>query len=163
MVDFINDHPNDNGPNSKLKSLYNVSKANWMLKYGTMIFQPHHMNYILVETWEDFTVSAVNIIMNRFSKTCLLPLSPTNMITNTQACVASAQTSSKGINNIPEDTISPIKLQVTTTKEPMVTIRAKGITQQKPINILLRVAAYDTLKNRTVLPIQDGERNFDDT
>ena len=47
--DSINDHPNDNGPNSTLKALYNRSKAKWMMKYGTMRFQPHHMNVVLVE------------------------------------------------------------------------------------------------------------------
>ena len=30
--------PNDNGPNAKLKSLYNVSKIVWMLKYGQKRF-----------------------------------------------------------------------------------------------------------------------------
>ena len=36
----INDQTNDNGPNSKRKALYNISKAKWMLKYGTTRFQP---------------------------------------------------------------------------------------------------------------------------
>ena len=48
--DSINNQPNENGPNSKLKALYNISKAKWMLKYGTTRFQPHHMNSVLVET-----------------------------------------------------------------------------------------------------------------
>ena len=47
--DSINDHPNENGPNSALKDLYNISKAKWMLKYSTTSFQPHHMNSVLVE------------------------------------------------------------------------------------------------------------------
>ena len=34
----INDQPNDNGPNSKLNSLYNILNAKWMLKYGTTHF-----------------------------------------------------------------------------------------------------------------------------
>ena len=33
--DSINDQPNENGPNSTLKALYNRSKAKWMVKYGT--------------------------------------------------------------------------------------------------------------------------------
>ena len=52
------------------------------------------------------------------------------MLTNTQAFVASVQTSSKGINHIPEDTLAPIQLQVTITNDPMVIIQAKGSTQQ---------------------------------
>ena len=49
--DSINNQPNENGPNSKLKALYNRLKAKWMLKYGTTRLQPHHMNSVLVETW----------------------------------------------------------------------------------------------------------------
>ena len=80
---FINDRPNDNGPNSKLKALYNILKDKWMLKYGTTRFQSHHMNSVLVETWEAFTVSAGNTIRDSFCKTRLPPLCPPNMITNT--------------------------------------------------------------------------------
>ena len=129
-----------------------------MLTYGTARFQPHHMNYVLVETWEAFTVSYGNIIKDSFAFSHLLPLSPTNMITNTQACVASVQTSSKDINQISEDTLEPIKFQVTSTNDPMVIIRVKGSTQQPPRNILLRAAAYDTVRKITVLPLQETKR-----
>ena len=73
----INDQPNDNGPNSKLKALYNILKAKWMLKYVTTRFQHHHMNSVLVETWEAFMVSSSNIIRYSFTKTNLLPPYPT--------------------------------------------------------------------------------------
>ena len=156
--DSINDQPNDNGPNSKLKSLYNISKAMWMLKYGTTRFQPNHMNSVLVEAWTSFKVSSGNIIVDSFAKTHLLPLSPTNMITNTQAMVASTQTSSKGIIWIAEDTLAPIQFQVTSTNNPMVIIRAKGSIQQPQRNILLRAAAYDTVLKKTFLPLQETNR-----
>ena len=81
--DSINDQPNDNGPNSKLKALYNISKSKWMLKYVTTRFQPHHMNSFLVEAWEAFKASSGNIIVDSFAKTSLLPLSLPNMIKNT--------------------------------------------------------------------------------
>ena len=87
--DSINDKPNDNRPNSKLKALYNILKAKWTMKYGTTRFQPHRMKQFLVEAWEDFKVSSGNIIRYSFDKTHLLPLSLPNMITSTQACVAS--------------------------------------------------------------------------
>ena len=96
--DSINNQPNDNGPNSTLKALYNRSKAKWMVKYGTTRFQPHHMNAVLVEAWDAFKVASGNIIVDSFAKTHILPLIPPNIITNTQAMVASVQTSSKGIN-----------------------------------------------------------------
>ena len=50
--DSINNQTNENGPNSKMKALYNVLKAKSMLKYGTTRFQPHHMSSVLVKTWE---------------------------------------------------------------------------------------------------------------
>ena len=64
-------------------------KVKWMLKYGTSRFQHHHMNSILVKTWEVFTLSTGNIIMDSFSKTHQLSLNPPNIRTNTQACVSS--------------------------------------------------------------------------
>ena len=72
--DSINGHPNDNGPNSTLKALCNVWKAKWMLKYRTTTFQPHHMNNVIFETWEDFTVSSGNIITDSFLKLIHSPL-----------------------------------------------------------------------------------------
>ena len=158
--DSINNQPNENGPNSKLKALYNISKAECILKYGTVRFQPHHMNSVLVETLEAFMVSDGNIIRYRFAKTCLLPLSPPKMITNTKACVASIQTSSRGINQIAEDTLAPIKLLTTRTNGPMVILQRKGSTRQTSRNILLREVSYDTLRKQTALPLQDIKREF---
>ena len=111
-----------------------------------------------VEAWESFKVSYGNIVRYSFAITRLLPLSPTNMITNTQACVASVQTSSKGINQIAEDTLAPIKLQVKSTNYPMVIIQEKGSTQQPSRNIILQVAAYDTVRKQTVLLLQEMKR-----
>ena len=73
--DSINDQPNDNGPNSTLKALYNITKAKWMLKYGITRFQPHRMSYVLVEAWDAFKVSYGNIIVDSFAKTCLFCMS----------------------------------------------------------------------------------------
>ena len=66
--DPISDHTNDNGPDAKLKSLYNIEKSAWMLNYGTTKFSPHHMNYVLVEAWDAFNMSAGNIIRDGFEK-----------------------------------------------------------------------------------------------
>ena len=71
--DSINYQPNDNGPNAKLKSIYNVAKSTLMLKYGTTKLSPHQMNYVLVEAWDAFNISAGNIIRDRFAKTKLPP------------------------------------------------------------------------------------------
>ena len=89
--DSINYQTNYNGPNSELKSLYNVTKSVCMLKYDMSKFSPHHMNYVLVEAWDAFKMSSGNIIRDSFSKKNLLPLTPTDLTTNNQSCDASIQ------------------------------------------------------------------------
>ena len=74
--DLINDHPNDNVPNAKLKSLYNLAKALCILNYVTTKYLTCHMNSVFVESWDDFKVSSSNIIRDSFLKKNLLPLSP---------------------------------------------------------------------------------------
>ena len=91
--DPINNHPNDNVPNYKLKSLCNVTKDVLILKYGTTKFLPRHMNSVLVEAWDTFKVSADNIIRDRFAKINLPPLTPPYLTKNTQACAAFIQVS----------------------------------------------------------------------
>ena len=71
--DSINDQSNDNIPNEKLKSLYNVEKDELLLKYGTTTSLPHHMISILVEAWYAFKMSSGNIIRGSFAKTKLTP------------------------------------------------------------------------------------------
>ena len=64
----MNNQPNDNGPNSKMKSIYNVTKSAWIMNYGTTKFSPHHMNFVLVEAWDDFRMSYGNTIRQIFAK-----------------------------------------------------------------------------------------------
>ena len=109
-----------------------------MLKDGTERFQPHHMNSVLVETWEDFKVSSGNIIRGSFTKTRLPPLSPTKTIKNAQSCVDFIQKSSKGINKIAEDTLATIKLLTSRTNYSMVIIRENCSTRQPSRNLILR-------------------------
>ena len=86
------------------------------------------------------------------------PLIRPNLTTNTQSCAASIQVSSEAkveeINNISYHIVAPIKLQVTSTEDPMVVLREKG-TQQSSSNIILQDAAYDAVREITVIPIQD--------
>ena len=69
---YINDHPNDNGPNAKLKSLYNVAKSTRMLKYGMTKFSPQHMKFVLFEALDAFKMPSGNIIGDSFAKKKLL-------------------------------------------------------------------------------------------
>ena len=108
------------------------------------------MNSVLVEAWDDFKVSAGNIIRDISTKTMLPPLIPPYLITNTQACAASIQVYSgakaEEIKNISRHTVAPIKLQVTRTDDPMFVLRSKG-TQHSPRNIIIRATVYATMKN----------------
>ena len=71
-------------PNAKLKSLYNVEKSVWMMKYGTTKFSPNNMNFVLVESWDAFKMSAGNIIRDSFAKPKAPPFIPTDLTTNIQ-------------------------------------------------------------------------------
>ena len=72
----------DNGSNAKLKSLCNVAKSAWMLKYRMEKFSPHHINSILVEAWDDFNISSGNIIMDSFKKYIYIPPPHTYQLNN---------------------------------------------------------------------------------
>ena len=74
-----NDQTNDIGPNSKLKSLYNVANSKWLVNYVTTKCSPHCMNSVLVESWDAFKVSVGNIIRDTFLKIMLLPLIPPDL------------------------------------------------------------------------------------
>ena len=57
---YGNVQPNDNGTNEKLKSLYNDVNSSWMIKYGMEKLVTHHMNTILVKSWDTFKVHVGN-------------------------------------------------------------------------------------------------------
>ena len=63
-----NDPPNNSSPNEKLRSFYNNAKTSWMLKYGSTILAPHHMNLILVEAGHEFKLYPINTIRDSFVK-----------------------------------------------------------------------------------------------
>ena len=115
----INNQPDDNGRNVKLKYLYNVEKAAWVQKYGTAKFLSRHMNFVLVKSCYAFKVPADNSIRYRFLKTQLLPLSPAYLTTHTQECAASVQVDlgakAEDINKISCRTVSPIEVQLTSS------------------------------------------------
>ena len=92
--DSINDQPKDNGLNSKLIFLYNEVKYAWIIKYGMTKLLPHHMNYSLVESRDDFKALTGKVIAYRFVKLIYNPFIPTDLTTNTQAFTASSQVSS---------------------------------------------------------------------
>ena len=48
--------------------------------------------------------------------------------------------------------MAPGEIKATRTTDPMVILREKGISLR---NLLIQVAAYDTVQQRTIFPIQE--------
>ena len=67
----------------------------WMRHHGTLHFSPPHMNSDLVATWEAYKPSSATITHNAFKNTHILHLSPTDIDTNHQACLAGNQKSNR--------------------------------------------------------------------
>ena len=122
--DSVKDQPNDNGPNSNLKSNYSHAKSTWMLEYGMTKLLPRHMNSILVEALYTFMLSVGNIIRFRFVKTKLLPIILSGLTTNTQEFTAFVQvysgTNAKEINGIARHTVALIEVEEIRNDCPMV-------------------------------------------
>ena len=154
----INYQPNDNGPNAKLKSLYNVAKSAWMLKYGTTDFSPHHM----ILSWFNHGILSscqlVTSVETYLIKKMYPPLIPKDLTKNTQVCAASIEVSSvsntEEINNISLQTVAPIDLHVTSTNDPVIFLQEKGM-QQLSRTIILRYTVYDAMRKIRVIHIQD--------
>ena len=156
-IDSVNDPQNENGPNIKLKGLYGQARMNWQIQHGTLKFKTPHTNAVLVETWISFQLSSSLVIANAFKKTKFVPLNPPEKDTNTQACLAEAQTPKgrKGdeIEVIARSRISPEYVVVISTTEPIVVLIEK-VKVGSSRNLLMRKEAYDTVRHRTVLPLQ---------
>ena len=114
------------------------------------------MNSTFVEAWDAFNVSTRNIIRYRFEKN-LLPHSITNLNINSPSCVAYVQVSSvakaKDINSKVHRTILTIKIEETRKYDPVVVLLA-NIVQQPYRNLFLSYAVYDTVGQRTIIPLQ---------
>ena len=98
------------------------------------------MNPILVETWDNFKVSAGNIIRDSFVQTNLPLFIPTDITKNNQACAASIQVfygaKYEEINEISCRTVALIGVQVNITDDNMAVIRSK-VSQELSRNIVL--------------------------
>ena len=100
---------------------------NWQRQYGTRKFTNAHINAELVKTWRYFRLSSATIIINAFKKKNIVPLTPPDEDTNTQACLAAAQTPKgekiKEIKVIARASIAPEDVVVIRTTGPMVVFR----------------------------------------
>ena len=56
------------------------------------------------------------------------------------------------IENISRASMAPGEVKAIRTTDPMVILREKGRSSR---NLLIRAAAYDTVQQRTILPIQE--------
>ena len=93
--DYVHDQPNDSGTNMKLKNLCVNSRINWTRKNLTLKFTLDHINYFLVPTWKAFKFSSAKINQNAFKNINIPPLSPPDIYTYDQACLAGNQQSNR--------------------------------------------------------------------
>ena len=54
--DYVHDHKNYNGPNTNLNKLFGNARINYMRHHETLKFSLPHINSVLVETCEVFTL-----------------------------------------------------------------------------------------------------------
>ena len=91
----------------------------------------------------------------RLKKTKLLPLAPPDNDTNTQAYLAAPQTPSgkklEETEEIARASMALVVVDVIRKNEPMFILRARGRPSR---NLLILGAAYNTVHQRKVLPIQ---------
>ena len=103
-----------------------------------------------------FKIPSATINHNALKKTHILPLYPPGIGTNHRACLAYNQQSNREeddeIGQIAKASIAPIEMEEFRTTKPMVILREKGRCRSSS-NLLIRAAAYDTVRTRTVLPI----------
>ena len=113
------------------------------------------MNSVLVEMWHLFQQQSALVIIDTFRKTKLLPLAPHDHDTNNQACLAATQTpsgkKSEEIEEIARASMVLVAIDVIKTIDPMVILRARGNPSR---NLLIRYASYNTVEQRTIIPIQ---------
>ena len=93
-------------------------------------------------------------------ETKLLPLSPPDHDTNTQACLAATQTpsgtKSEEIEDIDRASMEPVEVKSIGTTYTMVVLRSEGLLSR---TLLIIVAASDTVQQRKILLIQQIKAN----
>ena len=92
----------------------------------------------------------------RLLKTKLLYLAPPDHDTNSQACLAATQIpprkKSEEIEDIARASVASGEVEAIGTTYPMVILSAYGRSSR---NLLIQAAAYDTVQQRTIIPIQE--------
>ena len=88
----INENPNDNVPNLKLKGIYGKARINCQRQHRTPKFTTEEMNYVLVETWRYFQLSSAPVTINAVKKKNIAPLTAPEKDANTQDYLAATQT-----------------------------------------------------------------------
>ena len=158
--DSTNNQPNDNGPNAAFKVCYNDRKDEWDEQFGTTQYTPPHMNKVLVNAWNEFTLKAAPIVVKAFKKTKLYPLQPParkdDMSVATLACTAAMQCAngkkSEQLNELTNNAINPVSIQTTTTSDKLTIMKAKQDTSR---NMMVRSIAYDFMRTSLLVPAQE--------
>lgn len=74
--DSINDQPNDNGMNSRLRSVYNLELEQWKLEHMSMALTPPRFNTVFASAWKKYISdpSLPALIVRAFAKTGIWPM-----------------------------------------------------------------------------------------
>ena len=159
--DSVHDHPNYNCPNMKLNNFYGNARMDWMRHDRDLKFSPSHTNSVLVKTWEAFKLPSATTTQKIFKKTRIPHLSPLDIDTNHQAFLAGTQQSNRDklddIGRISKASIAHIEMAEVRTTDPMVIMKYKGRCWFSR-NLLIRAAAYDTVRSQTVLHLSQIKR-----
>jgi hypothetical protein len=153
--------PNDNGSNAGLKSEYNDAKSDWDKRFATTSFTPPHMNHVLAKAWSRFTMEAAPTITCSFEKTRICPLKPPDDHDQyAGGCMTAALQCSEGKKSVEIDIMTRqalcnVELNVQTTVDPLVIIKAKGACDR---NLLIRSVAYEVVNRSLIVPVQEMKR-----
>ena len=85
----------------------------------------------------------------------ILPLSPPDHETNTQACITENQTpsgkKSEEVEDISRASMAPVAVEAIRMTDPMVVLREKGRSSR---NLFIQAAAYDTFQQMKITTIK---------
>ena len=85
----------------------------------------------------------------------ILPLSPPDHETNTQACITANQTplgkKSEEVEDISRTSMALVAVEAIRMNDPMVVLPAKGRSSR---NLFIQAAAYDTVQQKTITTIK---------
>ena len=158
--------PNDNGPNSALKALYDLHYDDWLHQYDGIPYNGAFFNTVFVPAWRGWKVKASGAISRAFEKCGIWPLNEdaTNYVHgNDQLSAKFGGSTSRSAQHSSGET--PTSSSLVDSEAPsevgflrswkgneFTLLRAKAAAPER--SLLIRSAAHDYFKTSTVVPAQ---------